>query len=109
MPIFLAGCRQLLVLAGPTYPTRLWCAMEIFIFVRMGGKHEDMVVKLLDGDSNLINTLQKFDARKAKCWHAMDQHTLWAVIESAFGDLLPFNKVVRDIFAAPQHRVVLSA
>ena len=25
LPVFLAGCRQLLVLAGQTYATRLWC------------------------------------------------------------------------------------
>ena len=74
--------------------------MEIFIFIRMGGNHEDMVVKLLDGDSNLINTLRKFDAREARCYEPTDQHILWAVIESSFGDLIPFNKLVRDIFAA---------
>jgi hypothetical protein len=34
LPIFLAGCRQLLILAGPSYAARLWCAMEIFVFVR---------------------------------------------------------------------------
>ena len=101
LPIFLAGCRKLLVLAGPSFPTRLWCAMEIFIFVHMGGKHENMVVKLLDGDdSQVIDNLKKFDARKAKCDRTLDQHTLWMIIESAYGDLLPFNRVVRDIFAA---------
>ena len=26
LPIFLSGCRSLLVLAGPSYSTRLWCA-----------------------------------------------------------------------------------
>jgi hypothetical protein len=102
LPIFLFGCRQLLVLAGPKYATRLWCAMEIFVFVRMGGKHEDIVVKLLDSDSSLAKNLQEFDAHKAKCSETMDQHTLWAVIESAFGDLVPFNKIVREIFAAPE-------
>ena len=102
LPIFLAGCRQFLILAGPSYATRLWCAMEIFVYVRMGGKHEDMLVKLLDGDSNVAENLQQFDARKAECARSMDQHTLWAIIESAFGDLVPFNKIVREIFAAPQ-------
>ena len=102
LPIFLFGCRQLLVLAGPKYATRLWCAMEIFVFVRMGGKHEDIVVKLLDSDSSLAKNLQEFDAHKANCSETMDQHTLWAVIESAFGDLVPFNKIVREIFAAPE-------
>ena len=76
--------------------------MEIFIFVRMGGQRENMVIKLLDGDSSFINKLQKFDARKANCYQPLDQQILWAVIESAFGDLIPFSKVVRDIFAQPQ-------
>ena len=30
LPVSLAGCRQLLVLAGPTYASRLWCVMELF-------------------------------------------------------------------------------
>ena len=34
LPIFLAGCNQLLVLAGPTFSSRLWCAMELFVFIR---------------------------------------------------------------------------
>ena len=78
--------------------------MEIFVFVRMGGKHEDMVVKLIDedADDDLVNKLQTFDARKAKCYQHIDQQMLWGVIESAFGDLVPFNKVVRDLFAKPQ-------
>jgi len=74
--------------------------MEIFVFVRMGGKHEDMLVKLLDKDSNLAESLQKFDAGKAKCFLSKDRHKLWAVIEASFGDFIPFNKIVRDIFAS---------
>ena len=34
LPIFLAGCEQLLVLAGPTFSSRLWCATELFAFIR---------------------------------------------------------------------------
>jgi hypothetical protein len=30
LPVFLAGCQRLLVLAGLSYPSRLWCAMELF-------------------------------------------------------------------------------
>ena len=37
LPVFLAGCQRLLVIAGPTYCERLWCVMEIFVFLRMGG------------------------------------------------------------------------
>ena len=34
LPIFLAGCQTLLVVAGTTYCSRLWCVMELFTFVR---------------------------------------------------------------------------
>ena len=34
LPIFLAGCQMLLVVAGPTYCSRLWCVMELFTFAR---------------------------------------------------------------------------
>merc|ERR1711998_587909 len=37
LPIFLAGCETLLITAGPTYCNRLWCVMECFTFLRMGG------------------------------------------------------------------------
>merc|ERR1712217_755825 len=37
LPIFLSGCNQLLILCGKTYLSRLWCIMEIFTFVHMGG------------------------------------------------------------------------
>ena len=29
LPCFLAGCRKLLVIAGESYTTRLWCVMEV--------------------------------------------------------------------------------
>ena len=38
LPIYIAGCKTFLVLAGPTFSSRLWCALEVFVFVRMGGK-----------------------------------------------------------------------
>ena len=33
LPVFLAGCKNLLVLAGPTYTERLWCVMEVLAHV----------------------------------------------------------------------------
>ena len=33
LPVHLAACKKLLVLAGTTYISRMWCAMEIFVFI----------------------------------------------------------------------------
>jgi len=32
LPVFLAGCNRLVIIAGETYSTRLWCIMELFVF-----------------------------------------------------------------------------
>ena len=37
LPVYLSGCQSLLVLAGPTYTRRLWCVIEVFTFLFMGG------------------------------------------------------------------------
>ena len=31
LPIFLSGCKSLVAVAGPSYPTRLWCVMELCV------------------------------------------------------------------------------
>ena len=49
-PVYLASCKQLLVLAGDTYTTRLWCVMELFVYLIMGGKEDNIEVLLLPTD-----------------------------------------------------------
>ena len=36
---------QLLCLVGSTYSDRLWCLMELFTFVRVGGRRDDIDVQ----------------------------------------------------------------
>jgi len=103
LPIFLAGCRIFLVLAGQTYTTRLWCAMEMFIYIRMSDKAERIDVKTLKSkriseDFRLEEDLMHFDALKAQCYLDRDRQKLLAVVETAFGTTEPFNKLVREIF-----------
>ena len=100
LPVFLSGCKTLLVLAGPTYASRLWCVMELFVFVRMSGQRAEIVVKLLgDATDDLQTRLARFDAGKARCYLDKDRQGLLAVIEASFGTFDPFNKLVRGIFA----------
>merc|ERR1711908_167318 len=33
LPIFLASCNLLLVISGPTLTSRLWCCVELFVYV----------------------------------------------------------------------------
>ena len=120
LPIFLAGCRRLLVVAGPTYVQRLWCVMEIFTFLYMGGElgritflpirehnlelsgkrpptfDPSVDPKLQD----IIDQFKVFDARQARCFIESDRQRLLGVIESGIGSLDAFNSLVRSAFGS---------
>ena len=99
-------------MAGPTYCSRLWCVMEIFTFLFMGGKLDrieihalsasDDPASLADGRYSLGDLKQQFatfDAAKAQCFLPQDKHRLLAVVEAGFGDFKDFNTRVRTAFA----------
>ena len=109
LPIYIAGCKTFLVLAGPTFSSRLWCALEVFVFVRMGGKTSDIAMRLAvptGGTASeqaavresTLSSLSKYDAGKAHCFKNEDRQRILAVIEASFGSPAPFNELVRSIF-----------
>jgi hypothetical protein len=101
LPVFLAGCNSLLVLAGSTYPRRMWCVMELFIFLVMGGSESAVDVRLLCNNLNmaereaLIQDLESFDAKGAKCSVQGDEDRMLGAIAGAFGSLEAFSRDVR--------------
>merc|ERR1719498_1823720 len=44
LPVYLAGCRKLVILCGKTYLKRLWCIVELFVFLEMGGEVRNLDV-----------------------------------------------------------------
>ena len=114
LPVFLAGCQQFLVLAGPTYLERMWCLIEVFCYYRMGGDEAHMKLLPLppasapiDPDARLQKAilyaaLERFeccDAGNARCYHNTDREHLLAVIESGFGSVQCFNELMRTTFS----------
>lgn len=105
LPIFVSGCTTFLVCCGPTYLTRLWCVVEVFSFVHMGGSISNMHFEPLckagrekeDFDS-LRATVENFDARSCDCHLPEDKARMLAIVEEAFGDVSGFNTSVREIF-----------
>ena len=75
--------------------SRAQCVMELFTFVQMGGAHERIKVVELHDDVQVA--LARFDAAKARCFLPKDRQHLLAVMEAGFGDLQPFNRVVRKL------------
>ena len=97
LPVYLSGCKTLLVVAGATYTTRLWCVMEIFVFLQMGGDPQRVSALALPG-RDVMAALAHFDASKATCFKPEDRQHLLGIIEGAFGDFSSFNAQVRSLF-----------
>lgn len=105
LPIYLSGCKQLVVLAGATFSRRLWCAVELYTFLRMGGSVDRVKVVVLPGEADVVASLAAFDARTAQCYFRSDRDRLLSIIELGFGTLPPFNKVIRGLLSTRVSRI----
>ena len=66
LPIYLSGCRKLLIVAGPTYATRLWCLMELFTFCKFNGSPDDIVLHTIGEPSVTNKSLATFNAANSR-------------------------------------------
>lgn len=94
LPVYLAGCKQLLILCGETYLQRLWCVVEIFVFLEMGGELANLDVRLLQSGNRAI---EGFDVTAARCFTQEDTVRLHDVIRST--GYSKITKLVQSVFA----------
>lgn len=93
LPIYLAGCRTLVVLNGPTYTQRLWCVIELYVFHEL--RLPDSQVEILEFEpvvcvpvaqprgrraSQPLTPSRRFDVLKASCTYTHDTTRLMRVI-----------------------------
>jgi len=102
LPIFLSGCNQLLVLAGETYLTRLWCIVELFVFLACGGQFQHLTIVPLRG-YELDEGVLDFKADKVTCSRPDDKDRLLAFVDAGFGDWDNFSEQVQDVFQKASH------
>lgn len=95
LPVFLASCRKLLVICGPSYLQRLWCIVELFVFIEMGGREEQIDVRFTEG---YAMDPVSFDVHTATCSNALDRERLLSTIEYGFRDLDSFNQHIVRLF-----------
>merc|ERR1712151_995124 len=113
LPVYLAGCKSLLILCGKTYTDRLWCVIELFVFLEMGGRVENLEVRFLDEETQIALTstytnttsnesigviLERFDPRESTCFSEYDTQRLQAVVEACGYDRI--SALVREAFLA---------
>merc|ERR1712190_280437 len=84
LPIFLGACNRLLILNGPTYSSRLWCVLELYVFFSLhsgiGSEGAD-VIDLSQTDMD-VHVLQNFDARHCACFSVDDYAKIMTVISN---------------------------
>jgi len=105
LPVFLSGCRSLVVLCGTSYLSRLWCIIELLTFVHMGGSLKNIVFLpvLRDGmrkedRSSIDAAFQYFDAKDAMCSLFIDRQRLLSGVRIAFGHVSVFSGAAQQIF-----------
>ena len=114
LPVHLAGCKSLLVLAGPTYTKRLWCILEVFTWLKAGGGFDalELVPIAADADDGgegggggrlgfeaVRAAFLKFSVEEARCYKEDERQHLLGVVETGFGSLDTFDELVRSLFA----------
>lgn len=111
LPIFLKGCRRFVMFCGETYLSRLWCILEVFTYIHMGGRADDIEVVLVlregheDEDEEAVaSTFDRFDAQECRCTIPEDKQRLLSIFEVAFGGRMSaFNSAVKEIMTAVSH------
>jgi hypothetical protein len=99
LPVFLAGCQKLLIVAGRTHAERLWCIIEVFTFLTMGGDASRIEVVAIDMDkSDAKAQFESVDISQCECYDQRDKEKLLGLVEAAFGNYDKFNRVLRTVF-----------
>jgi hypothetical protein len=111
LPVLVAGCRRCVVLRGPTLLARLWCLVEIFTFLAMGGSGANIDIvpfgnapdireaQATDRDASQLDIQYqrsdgRFDARRAQCALYVDYLTLTMVIDAFPGGVHALNEAI---------------
>ena len=53
LPVHMAGCKALVIVAGPTYTSRLWTLLELFVWLSMGKEQKKIEIFPIERNSLL--------------------------------------------------------
>jgi len=98
LPVWLAGCNEIVALAGQSYTSRLWCLLEIYTFVEMG--HEASALQLMPLQGVHMESLKQVSIRSAQCHDPVDKERLLAIAEAGFGSAEAFDAALGRILRA---------
>ncbi|CAJ1429779.1 unnamed protein product [Effrenium voratum] len=96
LPVFLACCHTLLIIAGSTYFERLWCVEEVFVYLQM--RRSVNSIELLPISDDMEERVNRFDVQAAQCVLNSDRQKLLATIEAGCENYRAFNQQVQHAF-----------
>merc|ERR1712150_168276 len=82
---------------GSTYTTRLWCIMEVFVFLKMGGSTQRVTILPIgmDDENEAMDIFDNVDVSKCKCHLEQDRQRLLNIVKQGFASFEDFNETVR--------------
>ena len=107
LPVHMAGCKALVIVAGPTYTSRLWTLLELFVWLSMGKEQKKIEIFPIERNSaeegkSVEETFKSVDVHDAACYNAADRAKILAIIEASFNSLKAFDrhvsKVLQDVW-----------
>jgi hypothetical protein len=108
LPVFLSGCTKLLVIAGGSYARRLWCAIELFVYVCIHQKASSdclevrFVGKTAEERSLVGESFKSFDVLRCECSKSEDQQRLQGLVEAGCGTSENLNVQIRSMLGGLQ-------
>jgi hypothetical protein len=108
LPVHLAACKQILMLVGPSYLTRLWCIMEIFVFfaavddptrlecIALRESTEATSPKA-KAEEDVKESFRTFCVNKCMCHGAATRDKLLSIIEAGCGTLEGFDTLIQNV------------
>lgn len=98
LPVYLASCHTLLIIAGSTFLHRLWCMEEVFVFLQMNRPLNAMEVLPICDD--MEERASNFRVQDASCSLEKDREKMLATVEAGCESYEVFNDKVRGALLA---------
>jgi len=105
LPIYLAGCNNLLVISGLSYTSRLWCCVELFVYVQVADMdvQKAPIIRTIsmsqDEESRVRRAWTEFDAAKCNCFKEEDKIRIMRIVNAYPGGVSRFNNYIKNITA----------
>eukprot|EP00931_Biecheleriopsis_adriatica_P034087 TRINITY_DN19725_c0_g1_i3.p1 TRINITY_DN19725_c0_g1~~TRINITY_DN19725_c0_g1_i3.p1 ORF type:complete len:278 (+),score=28.27 TRINITY_DN19725_c0_g1_i3:368-1201(+) len=101
LPVFLAACQHFVILTGHTYVERLWCVLELFVYLSLSEDHGGIIgcvaIPLgrgLDEQTNVAESWTNFSAWNCKCSIPDDMQRLTELLSGTKAGIPGFEQSV---------------